>query len=374
MSIGISVTCRGLIPYRRNVKGTDTIRSLVLNFLADNEEISANPSDVVMFYSSMNKELRHSLTFQDYGIRSGDVINVRELMLPRNRDDFWCRLRYFELFASEPFAEHWVELKKSAKPRELVAKALRKLKVPLPADADTILFYGGERLLDGETLVQQGVKGQSTVHVLLKHGSLCAIDATWKRAHEALKGKPGFVESLKVIRSDLTRKSTDLRRSVAHANGIAKYVINLEAKAVSRKRKIDELGEEIVVARKASKKAQDTVASQNKTIGVMHSELETTKSKVTDMEVRKNIIRSELIEAEILKHQELKKCQDELKAAKIEKQMLEKDRLCVVCYERPKDHVVIPCWHLSVCEECCSRLHQCPMCREQIESTQKVFV
>eukprot|EP00906_Rhabdomonas_costata_P005248 RCo007883 len=46
---------------------------------------------------------------------------------------------------------------------------------------------------------------------------------------------------------------------------------------------------------------------------------------------------------------------------------LQKERLaCVVCLERPRRVVFLPCWHKATCEGCSATLKECPMCRREI--------
>jgi hypothetical protein len=54
------------------------------------------------------------------------------------------------------------------------------------------------------------------------------------------------------------------------------------------------------------------------------------------------------------------------------------ETMCVVCFDAPKDHLVLPCKHLCVCEACAEQLTKtrtptCPVCREPIQQTMKVF-
>jgi hypothetical protein len=54
------------------------------------------------------------------------------------------------------------------------------------------------------------------------------------------------------------------------------------------------------------------------------------------------------------------------------------ETLCVVCFDAPKDHIIVPCYHLCVCEACANLLTQmekptCPICRTAIQQTNKVF-
>ena len=51
---------------------------------------------------------------------------------------------------------------------------------------------------------------------------------------------------------------------------------------------------------------------------------------------------------------------------------------CVVCFDAPKDHIIVPCGHMCVCEACAEQLTKtrtptCPVCRRAIRETVKVF-
>jgi hypothetical protein len=55
------------------------------------------------------------------------------------------------------------------------------------------------------------------------------------------------------------------------------------------------------------------------------------------------------------------------------------ENMCVVCFEAPMDHVIIPCGHQCVCGACAEALKReahpaCPLCREPISVTAKVFL
>jgi len=53
---------------------------------------------------------------------------------------------------------------------------------------------------------------------------------------------------------------------------------------------------------------------------------------------------------------------------------------CVVCYEPPKDHMIIPCNHVCLCPDCATNSycephdHQvCPLCNKAIEDVKQVY-
>ena len=50
----------------------------------------------------------------------------------------------------------------------------------------------------------------------------------------------------------------------------------------------------------------------------------------------------------------------------------------MLCFDAPKDHIILPCFHVCVCEACANQLTQmskpsCPICRTAIQHTNKVF-
>jgi hypothetical protein len=54
------------------------------------------------------------------------------------------------------------------------------------------------------------------------------------------------------------------------------------------------------------------------------------------------------------------------------------ETMCVVCFDAPKEYIIVPCGHLCVCEACAERLTKtrtpmCPVCRGPIRETMKVF-
>jgi len=54
---------------------------------------------------------------------------------------------------------------------------------------------------------------------------------------------------------------------------------------------------------------------------------------------------------------------------------------CVVCLDAPRTHVLVPCGHRCVCEDCCNRVivlpdggRECPMCREPVLTSCLVYL
>jgi len=39
---------------------------------------------------------------------------------------------------------------------------------------------------------------------------------------------------------------------------------------------------------------------------------------------------------------------------------------CIICFERPKSHLAVPCSHLCVCGPCSELMRECPYCREPV--------
>ena len=54
------------------------------------------------------------------------------------------------------------------------------------------------------------------------------------------------------------------------------------------------------------------------------------------------------------------------------------ETMCVVCFDAPKEYAIVPCGHQCVCARCAEQLTKtrtpmCPVCREPIRETVKVF-
>lgn len=45
------------------------------------------------------------------------------------------------------------------------------------------------------------------------------------------------------------------------------------------------------------------------------------------------------------------------------------EKLCIICNGVPKSVLFMPCKHIVACSMCSNRLHQCPVCRENIQNT-----
>lgn len=52
------------------------------------------------------------------------------------------------------------------------------------------------------------------------------------------------------------------------------------------------------------------------------------------------------------------------------------DYLCQICLDMPRDCILEPCMHFSLCGRCVRQLTEpkCPICRRQIEFYQNVFI
>eukprot|EP00457_Paulinella_chromatophora_P002581 gb/GEZN01002586.1/.p1 GENE.gb/GEZN01002586.1/~~gb/GEZN01002586.1/.p1 ORF type:complete len:661 (+),score=85.48 gb/GEZN01002586.1/:123-2105(+) len=65
-------------------------------------------------------------------------------------------------------------------------------------------------------------------------------------------------------------------------------------------------------------------------------------------------------------HKELHLLQNEL-------EKMQSQKLCLVCADRERTMLIIPCGHISVCESCVKPLKKCPICRGCIEKSIKAF-
>lgn len=49
------------------------------------------------------------------------------------------------------------------------------------------------------------------------------------------------------------------------------------------------------------------------------------------------------------------------------------DDHCCICLQRKKTHAFAPCYHMCTCEQCCSRLNSCPICRTVVISRHRIY-
>ena len=54
--------------------------------------------------------------------------------------------------------------------------------------------------------------------------------------------------------------------------------------------------------------------------------------------------------------------------------IMEPVRRCVVCLSKPPQVVMIPCGHACVCRKCSRQLDTCPICRLEIQASQRFYL
>ena len=52
-----------------------------------------------------------------------------------------------------------------------------------------------------------------------------------------------------------------------------------------------------------------------------------------------------------------------------------RDTECVVCLDKPRDHVIMNCMHLCLCEDCAATFQQpsCPLCSKKVRKIVRIF-
>jgi cellular nucleic acid-binding protein len=49
------------------------------------------------------------------------------------------------------------------------------------------------------------------------------------------------------------------------------------------------------------------------------------------------------------------------------------EKLCIICMDKNKEYIVVPCGHFKYCAECVKKINTCSTCRGKIDSYVKVF-
>ena len=66
--------------------------------------------------------------------------------------------------------------------------------------------------------------------------------------------------------------------------------------------------------------------------------------------------------------------EDEIRKLKLENENLKTNLTCKICIAEPIGELFLPCRHLVCCVKCAVSISKCPLCRERIVGTIKVFV
>mmetsp|Transcript_41645 Transcript_41645/g.97447 ORF Transcript_41645/g.97447 Transcript_41645/m.97447 type:complete len:451 (-) Transcript_41645:157-1509(-) len=84
---------------------------------------------------------------------------------------------------------------------------------------------------------------------------------------------------------------------------------------------------------------------------------------------------------QLLNEQQMVREQEQMAREQRAKEKLERD-LCVICLDKPKTYMIVPCGHKCLCEACAESLERrrdqggeraCPLCRASMQRTFKVF-
>lgn len=49
------------------------------------------------------------------------------------------------------------------------------------------------------------------------------------------------------------------------------------------------------------------------------------------------------------------------------------ENLCIICVERERDCLILPCKHNATCLKCSKSLALCPFCRVKIQETIRIY-
>jgi hypothetical protein len=77
--------------------------------------------------------------------------------------------------------------------------------------------------------------------------------------------------------------------------------------------------------------------------------------------------------SETLKKTDLSKDSTKDMALLEEYERLKNERLCVICLNKDKNVIFLPCAHFAACLECSMSLNNCPMCRSEIQARIRAF-
>ena len=65
---------------------------------------------------------------------------------------------------------------------------------------------------------------------------------------------------------------------------------------------------------------------------------------------------------------------EKIEAAESKLEEVETKLQCCDCFELPVTHLLLPCFHLVLCQQCTNGMTECPMCRSPIQQVKKVHL
>eukprot|EP00929_Paragymnodinium_shiwhaense_P070634 TRINITY_DN35778_c0_g1_i1.p1 TRINITY_DN35778_c0_g1~~TRINITY_DN35778_c0_g1_i1.p1 ORF type:complete len:383 (+),score=63.10 TRINITY_DN35778_c0_g1_i1:101-1249(+) len=99
-----------------------------------------------------------------------------------------------------------------------------------------------------------------------------------------------------------------------------------------------------------------------------------TQERLTCVETSE--LRSQVEALLVIKRQLFQRTQDlevERNVLRTERDAAMSDRACVVCLDRVASTVLLRCRHLVCCEKCASKVRDCPVCRQPVQSRLTIF-
>ena len=125
---------------------------------------------------------------------------------------------------------------------------------------------------------------------------------------------------------------------------------------------------------KMKKKNQQLVESQRESKDRLRQQRQQ-HQQALQQERKENERLKRLLQVERRSEQELEENLDQKPQQKLSIDLFNKVQRaeCKVCLVEEVQVLFLPCRHLVTCEKCANRLGQCPLCRENIQDTIRVF-
>jgi len=126
-----------------------------------------------------------------------------------------------------------------------------------------------------------------------------------------------------------------------------------------------------------NKKLEETIwaASPRKCIGRKYNKVQELEKRINTILDDESLMQLDIHQLDHLLSMQKTAVSKVEKAVVTKLKSIEDARMCVLCWSRPKENVIIPCGHLALCGGCAKEnLICCPLCRTSITSITKVFM
>mmetsp|Transcript_26472 Transcript_26472/g.41479 ORF Transcript_26472/g.41479 Transcript_26472/m.41479 type:complete len:375 (+) Transcript_26472:47-1171(+) len=199
------------------------------------------------------------------------------------------------------------------------------------------------------------------------------------RVLAAEEGRRKAEEAARALREELAKEQSVRKRAIEQAKVVTEARVQVLMNGLLEKERDRATQELARVQKERQEKLNQAAVEHQEQLAQVAGQLELAEQELSRLRGER-LAQMTITEMEDLE-QDLKACLEATtrRKEKVTKEQLDNaaaSTLCVVCQERAKTVLILPCRHMCLCQECSENqsLKACPLCRIEIESKIQAFV